>query len=82
MSVIVEFTISTDDFVFGAALTTVEDMAIELEAIVPTGERIVPYFWATGQDFDAFERHLLEAPDIEGVTQLDRLNDSALYRVQ
>lgn len=82
MSVIVEFTVATEDFLFGDALATVEDMDIELEAIVPTGSRIVPYFWATGHDFDAFESHVVADPDIERLTQLDRMDDTALYRAQ
>ena len=82
MSVIVEFSISTEEFVFGSALATVEDMTIELEAIVPTGNRIVPYFWATGQDFQEFEEHVLSDPDIAKLTQLDRVGETALYRTE
>lgn len=82
MSVIVEFTISTEDFVFGSALATDEEMRIELEAIVPTASRLVPYFWATGSGFEAFERHVLREPDIESISQLDRIGDTALYRVE
>lgn len=82
MSVIVEFTLSTDEFVFGSALATAEDMTIELEAIVPTGNRVVPYFWATGADFGGFERHVLTDPRIGSITQLDRIEDTALYRTE
>ena len=82
MSVIVEFNTSTADFVFGSALSTVEEMRIELEAIVPTGENVVPYFWATGEGFDAFERHVREDPDIASLTQLDRVGNSGLYRAE
>lgn len=82
MSVIVEFTLSTEEFVFGSALETVEEMAIELEAIVPTGNRVVPYFWATGTDFDGFERHVLSDPDIESITMLDRIDETTLYRAE
>jgi len=82
MSVIVEFELSTEDFLFGSALATVEEMDLELEAIVPTGTRIVPYFWATGETFEAFERHVLDDPDIAAIRQLDRIEDTALYRVE
>ena len=82
MSVIVEFSLATEDFVFGSVLATVEEMAIELEAIVPTGNRVVPYFWATDGDFQAFERHVLDDADIESITQLDRIGETALYRVE
>ena len=82
MSVIVEFTISTDNFLFGSALETDEDLDIELEAIVPTGKRVVPYFWATGGDFPSFEAAVLADPDIAALAQLDRVEDSALYRAE
>jgi len=82
VSVIVEFSLSTTDFVFGSALTTVEEMDIEIEAIVPTGNRIFPYFWATGKDFEAFERHVLSDPDIESVTKIDKINNTVLYRTE
>lgn len=43
MHVIVEFTIATEDFLFGDALVTVEEMGIELEATVPTGNARTAY---------------------------------------
>lgn len=82
MSVIAEFTLSTEEFVFGSVLATIEEMVLELEAIVPTGNRVVPYFWATGEDFESFERHVLSDPDIESITQLDRIDQTALYRAE
>lgn len=82
MSVIVEFSLDTGDFLFGSVLATVEEMSIDLEAIVPTGNLILPYFWATGKDFEAFERHVLDDPDVGSITQLDRVGDTALYRVE
>ncbi|NKE35628.1 bacterio-opsin activator [Natronococcus sp. JC468] len=80
MSVIVEFSVETEEFVFGSALETVEHMAIELEAIVPVGGQVVPYFWATGTGFEAFERHVAADPGIESITQIDRIDGTALYR--
>lgn len=82
MSVIVEFSLSTEDFVFGSALATAERMDVELEAIVPTGDSHVPYFWVTGEDFEAFERHAVEESKMTAIVQLDRIEDTALYRVE
>ncbi|ELY49632.1 helix-turn-helix domain-containing protein [Natronolimnohabitans innermongolicus] len=80
MSIVAEFSLSTEEFVFGSALSTAEDMQIELEAIIPTGPRLVPYFWATGDGFEGFERNVLSDPSVESITQLDRIDDTALYR--
>jgi hypothetical protein len=82
MSVIVEFTIATEEFVFGSVVAPSERMTLELEAIVPTGNRILPYFWATGGDFEAFERRVLADSAVESAAQLDRVDDTALYRVE
>lgn len=81
MSVIVEFSVPPGDFVFGAALSTVEGMEITLEEIVPVEDGAMPYFWATGVDFETFERGVLDNSHIESIIRLDRVDDSALYRV-
>jgi predicted DNA binding protein len=82
MSVIVEFTISTDQFLFGTALATAEGMELTLERIVPTDAAVLPFLWATGADFEAFERHVLEDPNVERHTSLDPVGDSVLYRIE
>lgn len=81
MSVIVEFSIPTEHFAFGEAVRTVGRMEIALEAIVPTESGTMPYFWVTGENFEIFEQHLLNGPHIDSITQLDRIEDTALYRV-
>lgn len=82
MSVIVEFTISTDRFLFGTALATAEGMELTLERIVPTDAAVLPFIWATGANFEAFERHVLEDPNVERLDSLDRVGDSVLYRIK
>ncbi|WP_255170614.1 helix-turn-helix domain-containing protein [Natrononativus amylolyticus] len=81
MSVIVEFTVPTDEFLFGSTLTANCDVAVSLEEIIPTDATTIPYFWATGADLEAFERRALADPHIDAITQFDRIDDSALYRV-
>lgn len=82
MSVIAEFTVPTDEFAFGAALSTVDEMTIILEEIVPTGDATMPYFWAEGADFEAFECEVRADPSIEELVRLDRVDDAGLYRAQ
>lgn len=81
MSVIVEFTVPTDEFLFGSTLTTNSAVAISLEEIVPMDSTMIPYFWATGDDLESFEKHALSDPHIDAIRQFDRIEDSALYRV-
>lgn len=81
MSVIVEFTIPTEEFAFGSVLVTSEGVEISLEEIVPTETVPIPYFWVTGEDFDAFERSVLSDPNVREIVQFDRIDETALYRV-
>ena len=82
MSVVVEFTVPTDQFAFGTALATAEEMAISLERIVPTSDSHMPFIWAEGEGFEPFERGVLADPHVEAFTPLDRLSDRVLYRIE
>lgn len=82
MSVILEFTIAGEEFILGKVLSGPEIMHLELERIVPTGDMIMPYVWATGKDHAGFEKTVQEHPAVKEVLALDILGDSALYRVE
>ena len=82
MSVIAEFTIPTDEFAFGRALTEADGMNLALEKIVPTGDAAMPYFWAEGGDFERFEREVLADPHVEELARLDQVDDAVLYRAR
>lgn len=83
MSVILEFTISSQDFPLGRALSGAPGgMYLELERIVPTGHEIMPYVWATGDQHDAFEERVRNHPLVADLLALDRLGDRRLYRVE
>lgn len=82
MSVVVEFTVPTDQFPFGSALTTAERMRISLERIVPTSDSLIPFVWAAGEGFESFERHVREDPGVRTFAPLDRLEGHVLYRIE
>jgi predicted DNA binding protein len=82
MSVILEFTIDGEQFALGQVLSGPPQMKVELERIVPTGDAVMPFFWVTGEDFEAFERKLRDSPTVRELLPLDRIGDSALYRVE
>lgn len=82
MSVIAEFTLPVDAFPLGVALDTVEEMRIELERIVPLGDVLIPYVWVEGEDFEDFERHVMEDQYVDDIVQLDRIDGRTLYRVE
>lgn len=82
MSVIAEFTVPVDEFAFGRALSTAGGLNLTLEEIVPTTGTTMPYVWASGGDFEAFEREVAGDPNVAAITALDRVDDSVLYRVE
>ncbi|WP_231182864.1 hypothetical protein [Haladaptatus sp. DYF46] len=55
MSIITEFTIDSNEFVFGASMAKIPDTTIELERIVPTSDAVMPFFWVESDDFPRFE---------------------------
>ncbi|MFC4357259.1 helix-turn-helix domain-containing protein [Halobium salinum] len=84
MTVIAEITIPSEEFDLGRVTQTTEDLRIELERVVPMGEGVMPFFWATGgtpDDFDAFERHVRENELVEDLSALARVDDRVLYQV-
>lgn len=81
MSAVAEFTLSAEGFALGQALQTADGMKIRLEEAVPVEGLHIPYFWATGGDFEAFERSVRDDPHVEAITRLDRIDGEVLYRI-
>ena len=82
MSVILEFTIDSEDFQLGEVLSGTPSIHLELERIVPTGPMIMPFIWATGDSHDAFETQVQAHPAVKELLALDTVSDSALYRIE
>jgi len=82
MSVIAEFSLPVDAFPLGVALETAERMQVDLERVVPIGDLYIPYVWVRGEDFESFERHVDEDPNIVDITRLDSVDSRALYRIE
>jgi len=81
MSVILEFTIPATDFQLGEVLSG-SPMQLELERIVPTGDMIMPFVWATGDDHDAFAEMVRSQPTVRELLALDKIGESGLYRIE
>lgn len=81
MSVILEFSIPATEFQLGEVFSG-SPMQIELERIVPTGDMIMPFVWATGDDHDAFAEMVRSRPNVREFIALDRLGESGLYRIE
>lgn len=81
MSVLLEFTLPSDEFVLGQVLTRGPDVRVSLERIVPTGNQVFPFFWAQiDGDFESFEERVRTHPRVKELHVLDRLDGMNLYR--
>lgn len=82
MSVILEFTIPATDFQLGEVLSGPTEMELELERLVPTGNMIMPFIWATGRNHDAFAGNVRSKSRIHEFMELDTVGESRLYRIE
>jgi len=82
MSVILEFTIGGEDFQLGEVLAGAADMSLEIERIVPTGDMMMPFVWATGSDHETFEEQVRAHPVVKELLVLDRIDRNVLYRIE
>jgi predicted DNA binding protein len=75
--------IAVDGSVFsiGNLLTEHPDIYIELERIVPLGDRLLPFFWISDGSIEHIERALEGEPVIESTTHLTEVDGRHLYQV-
>jgi len=81
MSVILEFTIGSDQFTLGRVLSGDGNISAEVERIVPTGRTVMPFLWVGGVDFDVFEERVQNHEAVKELTAVDRIDDHTLYRI-
>lgn len=79
MSVIVEMQVAATAFELGRIMDVPRGARIEMETVVPAGDRAVPLFWAFDIDADPFESRLRDHPGVNDVTRVDLFEDRALY---
>ena len=75
MTVVVHLTVPAREFTLGRLLGIDPAMRFELERVVPTSGRIVPFFWAIGGDLSTFERDLAEREGVESLEVCDTATD-------
>jgi predicted DNA binding protein len=81
MSVIVEMEVVASDFELGRILDIVSGVRIEVETMVPAGERAVPLFWVYDGDRSSFESSVRDHPAVDAVTEIDEFEDRTLYAI-
>ena len=83
MSIVVaELTVPSDAFVLGQVLQDGGDVHIDLTQFVPTGQSLVPYFWAETADEAAFEESVRADDRVASLTKLDGGRERHLYSIE
>ncbi|MEF8842518.1 MAG: helix-turn-helix domain-containing protein [Haloarculaceae archaeon] len=79
MSVIAELQLAADDFELGRILGSTPDATIELETMVPLGQRPVPFFVVHDDLRDSFEERVRRHPSVERVQEVNAHDGHVLY---
>ncbi|WP_049970364.1 helix-turn-helix domain-containing protein [Haladaptatus cibarius] len=79
MNVVVEFRLPADGFALGELFSHRPDVRIELERIVPTGEKAMPYFWVIG-DATFVADVSVEGLSVDSIDVLSETEHGALCR--
>lgn len=82
MSIVAEFLIPPGAVPSGRTLSELPGVTIQLERIVPSDERVLPFFWVLGADSDVFLERLQTEPEIEDVAVLTELDGHALFQAE
>ena len=82
MAVLVDLEIAAEAFDLGRITVGDDDIRVTLDRVVPLTAELMPFFWAEGTEFEAFERRVREAPIVDSLEAITRLDGQVLYRVQ
>lgn len=82
MSVIADLRIPADSFELGRILEIEEPISIDLETMVPVGQKAVPFFWVYDDGDETFIENISKHPTVDDVRMVDSHNDRTLYALQ
>ena len=81
MAIEASFTIQQADFPLSAVFEQLEDVTIELDRVVPTGNAVVPYFWISADDTEKLTTDLSADIGIDRVKVIDQLEKQIFVRI-
>ncbi|WP_227354516.1 helix-turn-helix domain-containing protein [Haladaptatus salinisoli] len=83
MSTIAEIEIPAQEFALRTTLEQVPNAEFDVVRVVAHDTKhVLPYIWATADDFDELDDALNDDPSVEQLTLLEDLSDERLYRMQ
>jgi hypothetical protein len=80
VSLIAEFSVPSDELMMESTLAAAPEMRVEIERLAThSREWVMPFFWASGGDFDAFEDAAEADPTVRSLTTVQEMSDARLY---
>ncbi len=79
MTVIAHLRIPADSFELGRILDLEDGVAIELETMVPLGEKAVPFLSVSDGNRETFEERIRNHPSVESIREMSSHDNRTLY---
>ncbi|MFC7133943.1 MULTISPECIES: helix-turn-helix domain-containing protein [Salinibaculum] len=79
MAVIAHIRIPAESFELGRILELESGTTIELETMVPLGEKAVPFFSVTEEVHESFEQRVQNHPSVDDIVEVSRHDNERLY---
>ncbi|AUX08043.1 bacterio-opsin activator HTH domain-containing protein [Halalkaliarchaeum desulfuricum] len=79
MAVIAHLRVPADSFELGRILELEADGTIELENMIPMGEKAVPFFSVSEDVRESFERNVENHPSVDRIVEVTRHDSERLY---
>jgi predicted DNA binding protein len=81
MPTITDITLPGNSFALGQLLVENPTMHVEIERLVPLGDRLLPFFWVSNGSPEHIEEELESQSIVESVDRLTQVEDRYLYQV-
>jgi len=81
MTTIVDLTVPGEALPLGGLLESEDDVRIEVERVVPLGDRDLPFFWVSDGSVEHIESVMTEQSEVDGYQRLTSADDQHLYEV-
>ena len=83
MSIVAHFTVPLDAVALAETFRATPEMRLEVERLAThSREWVMPFVWASGDDFEAFEAGLADDPSVAEHSVVDEFDGTRLYEIQ
>jgi len=74
------FTVPASQFPLGSIFSQHPEVRVELERVIPSQDRVIPYVWVRGQSADSIQPTFDDHPAVDRIVLIDSVADEYLFR--